>query len=81
MTEKITHAEIMLELKHIKESELKHIKDSEDKIEKHLDLLNGKVNSNTIAIACMKASAGTISAMVALIVTSIVTLFSGKIKW
>jgi hypothetical protein len=70
--EKVTHTEIMLELK--------HTQITIDKIEKQLGILNGTVRSNTIAIAVMKATAGTISAIVALIIATAISLFSGKLK-
>jgi len=52
MSERITHAVIM--------KELEYIKKAEDKIEGQLGILNGTVRSNTIAIACIKATAGTL---------------------
>jgi len=70
--ERVTHAEIMRELKHTNKSI--------DNIEEHLKELNNKVNAHTVAIATMKAVAGTVSAVVSIVVTSIIAFFLRKAK-
>ena len=72
MPDRITHLQIMLEIKHTNEAM--------DKIEKHLDRLNGTVTTNRIAIACVKASAATISGIVALVFTLLVSYAKGFFK-
>jgi hypothetical protein len=71
MTEKITHTQIM--------SEIKHTNEAIDKIEKHLKELNGTVTTSRIAIACIKTSAATVSAFISIIITLVIAFFKDKI--
>ena len=73
MPDRITHRQIM--------SEIQHTNESMDKIEEHLKELNGTVTNNRIAIACIKSSAGTISAMVAVVITVLIAFFKDIISW